>query len=421
MKNTNSTYSTFRQNHLDEIKALAAYYRHHLLNDIMPFWDERVIDKDYGGYLNGFDRFGNITDYRKYGWFIGRNIYIYSALYNYIEKRQEWLNAAQAGYDFLVSKGLRSNYRVNLLMERDGGIIAADNSIFTDHFAVKGLFEYISATNNKDAVLLAEKMYKALLKNINNEQVLLSVCPDSRFRKHAVNFLNLIVGIEGKHLFPELSMPLINDSLHASLYLFATDKHKIPLEYILHSGEPLLEGIGRFVDPGHTLESLWFSMREGLERKDPQIIKRAAEILDWVIELGWDEEYGGFYQNVDAISKTPDEAHMWNQYPDAKAHWQDKIWWVQAEGLYTLAFSALLNSNEKHFKYFLKLHRFCMDHFVDKEYGEWYSILKRDGSIRSDAKGSGSKGPYHIPRCIMLLVLLFEHYINDESFLNIDA
>lgn len=414
--NVNHTISCkFKQNHLGQIKSLATYYRRHLLEDIMPFWDERVVDRQFGGYLNGFDRFGNSNDYRKYGWFVGRNIYTYSALYNHIEKKQEWLKTALAGYDFLVNKALRSDYRVNFLMERDGTVITAANSIFTDHFAVKGLFEYIAATKDCDAVSLAKKMYEALLKNIRDEQVLVSACPDRRFRKHAVNFLNLLVGIEGKHLFPELSTPLIEDSLNASLYLFASDREKAPLEYILRSGKPFLEGIGRVVDPGHTLESLWFSMREGMERSDFRIAGRAAEVIDWTIERGWDEEYGGFYQNVDVISGTPDKQHQWNQYPDTMAHWQDKIWWVQAEGLYTLALSALLNSNERHFEYFLKLHDFCKGCFVDKEYGEWYSILNRDGSIRSDYKGSGSKGPYHVPRCVMQLMLLFERYAADES------
>ena len=402
----------FRQKHAEEISSLAKFYRNHLLKDIMPFWDRRVVDQEHGGYLNDFDREGNCTGKNKYGWFIGRNIYTYSALYRQIEKRPEWLKTAEVGYRYLKEKALRDNYRVNFKMDAQGNVLSADTSIFTDHFAVKGLFEYAAASGSEEAKGLAEKMLDALLANVKNEKVLLTVCPDPRFRKHAVNFLNLLVGIEGKSLFPEKSSLLLEPALHDSLYAFANSEKEIPLEYITRDAAPLLEGIGRTIDPGHSLESLWFALREGTERGDPEICKRAETIIDWVINWGWDDEYGGFYQNVDAVSVVPEEDHQWNQYPDAKAHWQDKIWWVQAEGLYTLAFSALINSNEHHWEYFKKLHKFCQDHFMDQEYGEWYSILKRDGSIRSNCKGTESKGPYHIPRCVMQLTILFEKYTN---------
>ena len=49
----------FRQKHAEEISSLAKFYRNHLLKDIMPFWDRRVVDQEHGGYLNDFDREGN--------------------------------------------------------------------------------------------------------------------------------------------------------------------------------------------------------------------------------------------------------------------------------------------------------------------------------------------------------------------------
>ena len=62
-------------------RELAAYYKKHILEDVMPFWDKRCIDEIYGGYLTCFDRKGKLTDDRKYIWFQGRQLYIYSLLY----------------------------------------------------------------------------------------------------------------------------------------------------------------------------------------------------------------------------------------------------------------------------------------------------------------------------------------------------
>lgn len=40
-------------------------------------------------------------------------------------------------------------------------------------------------------------------------------------------------------------------------------------------------------------------------------------------------------------------------------------------------------------------------HFPDKEYGEWYGYLRRDGSVAQPAKGNLFKGPFHIPRMMI--------------------
>ena len=40
-------------------------------------------------------------------------------------------------------------------------------------------------------------------------------------------------------------------------------------------------------------------------------------------------------------------------------------------------------------------------HFPDKQHGEWYGYLHRDGSVSHKQKGSLWKGPYHLPRCLM--------------------
>jgi len=39
---------------------------------------------------------------------------------------------------------------------------------------------------------------------------------------------------------------------------------------------------------------------------------------------------------------------------------------------------------------------------LDKENGEWYGYLHRDGTVSHTQKGSMWKGPYHLPRALML-------------------
>ena len=46
----------FLQNHRKEIETYAAYYRQELLDDLIPFWQNRVYDRECGGFFSCFDR-----------------------------------------------------------------------------------------------------------------------------------------------------------------------------------------------------------------------------------------------------------------------------------------------------------------------------------------------------------------------------
>ena len=49
-----------------------------------------------------------------------------------------------------------------------------------------------------------------------------------------------------------------------------------------------------------------------------------------------------------------------------------------------------------------KIHEYTFSHFSDKEFGEWYGYLHRDGTVSHTQKGSLWKGPYHLLRCLIL-------------------
>ncbi|MBQ7100487.1 MAG: N-acylglucosamine 2-epimerase, partial [Clostridia bacterium] len=47
---------------------------------------------------------------------------------------------------------------------------------------------------------------------------------------------------------------------------------------------------------------------------------------------------------------------------------------------------------------------YCMKVFYDKEFGEWYGYLRRDGKpTMPPCKGSTFKGPFHLPRMLVMV------------------
>ena len=84
-----------------ELIALKDFYSNQLLNDTVPFWFPRSFDNEHGGFLLMRDEDGSLIDDDKAVWIQGRATWMLATLYNTVEKKQEWLDGAKLGYDFL--------------------------------------------------------------------------------------------------------------------------------------------------------------------------------------------------------------------------------------------------------------------------------------------------------------------------------
>ena len=79
----------------------AKLYKNCLLQNIIPFWEENSIDYENGGYFTCLDRTGEVFDTDKFMWLQGRQAWIFSMLYNKVEKKDSWLKIAKSGIDFI--------------------------------------------------------------------------------------------------------------------------------------------------------------------------------------------------------------------------------------------------------------------------------------------------------------------------------
>ena len=76
-------------------------FRKELLESCVPFWLDHAIDTEYGGLINCLDREGKIYSSDKSIWMQGRAAWMFSYLYNNIEKNEEYLKLAKSCLDFL--------------------------------------------------------------------------------------------------------------------------------------------------------------------------------------------------------------------------------------------------------------------------------------------------------------------------------
>ncbi|HHW47758.1 MAG TPA: hypothetical protein GXX14_03960 [Clostridiaceae bacterium] len=395
----------------EKVKEYAAYYRKHILEDIMPFWDARCIDDECGGYLTCFDRDGRLTDTNKYIWFQGRQLYTYSLLYNRIEKRETWLKYAEHGYKFLIEKAYAGNRRWNYLLDRKGNVLVGTTSIFSDYHVIQGLAEYMLATgkSDKEGMQILYDSYDAVERNMF----------DPEFKDIYENTWSPVYIWHDMYLtclsMAEVCVPvlgeartkkLIDECLDKILNWFAKDEYKLVFEGVTRDNKVDMSSVkGRFINPGHMLESMWFCLDTGKRLNDKKIISRALEIIKWAYDIGHDKEYGGLISYADASGAEP-EPIDW--YLETNSLWDDKVWWANAEALCSYAMAYAISLDPVYFEMFEKQHEYCRDHFFDSQYGEWYERLHRDGKVKVADKGTPWKCAFHLVRALVNIVQAFE-------------
>lgn len=121
---------------MTDFKQLAEQYKSELLDKVIPFWLEKSQDKEFGGYFTCLDRDGSVYDTDKFIWLQGREVWMFATLYNKVEKRQEWLDCAIQGAEFLKKYGHDGNLNWYFSLDREGNPLVEPYNIFSYTFAV---------------------------------------------------------------------------------------------------------------------------------------------------------------------------------------------------------------------------------------------------------------------------------------------
>ncbi len=379
---------------------LALFYRRRLLENVVPFWEQHSLDHDYGGYFNSLDRTGAVYDSDKAVWLQARAVWMFSKLYNTVEARPAWLDAARLGYEFLTKHAFDTDGRMFFALTRAGQPLRKRRYYFSETFAAIAFAEYAQATKSAEALDRAKNVYRLIVDLYRNPQKLPpKTVPATRpMKSHAIPMIMLATTQELRQVDDDpLYAEIVDDVLGQILNHFMKPEKQALLETVGPHGEYLDTIDGRTINPGHAIESAWFIMHEAQHRHDSQLIAQAAQIIDWSLERGWDRDYGGLFYFVDVEGKPP-----------TQLEWDMKLWWPHTEALYALLLAHHLTHEQRYSDWFEKVHAWSFDHFADADYGEWYGYLRRDGSVSTPLKGGMWKGFFHLPRALWLCWRLLE-------------
>lgn len=375
-----------------DLKKTSERYRRELLDNVLPFWVNHSLDRECGGYFTCLNRDGSVYDTDKFVWLQGREVWMFAMLYNQLEKRQEWLDVAVHGAEFLKKHGHNGNYDFYFSLDRTGRPLVQPYNIFSNTFACMGFAQLVKATGNAEYAEIARRTFRRILERRNSPKGIWekTIASTRAMKGFALPMIICNMALEVEDILEDKQIldTTIKDCLDEILRTFYRPELGCMVENVNASDGSMIDCYeGREINPGHDLEALWFMMNLGLRLNDRALIEKCVSISLSVIERGWDKQYGGIFYFMDRCG-----------YPPQKLEWDQKLWWVHLESAIAMIKGYQLTGNAKCLEWFEKLDDYMWTHFRDPEYPEWFGYLNRRGEVLLPLKGGKWKGCFHVPR-----------------------
>jgi cellobiose epimerase len=392
----------------------------HLYNELIPFWNNRAVDGQYGGFLTNFDASGKPLEMTaKYLNTQCRMIWWFSQL-NMIMPGEDAKSKAKQGVDFLIkyfwddtNKGWRWKVKIDGSQLDDGKIV------YGQSFAIYALSDYYISTGDKRGLDYAEKTFDLLQK----------YCADTHYGGYYENMEADWTPAQGG--FSGGDRKGLDTHMHlmeafTSLYLASGEElHKRKLiELINLISEKMVDhqfgsGLNQFdlawkSLPAINIKRTWNAEREGEKPADPtettsyghntelvwlmvRALKAAGEsaepykpmfrqLLDNAVKYGVDFEKGGIYR--DGLRR-------------GGALVLEKEWWQHTESLVGFLEGYELFKDVRYFEAFQAIWNFVNTKMINHEVGEWRRLLDRDGHVIDGNIGNEWKVAYHSGRSMM--------------------
>lgn len=389
----------------------------HLYNELIPFWNDRAVDTEYGGFLTNFDANGNPLDMpEKYLNTQCRMIWWFSQL-NRVAPNEANQQKAKQGVDFLI-KYLwdEKNCGWRWKVKKDGSPLDDAKIVYGQSFAIYSLSDYYISTGDKRGLEYAEKTFDLLQKycadtrfggyyeNLETDWVLAPNGFSAGDRKgldthmHLMEAFTSLYQASGKELHKRklieiiklISEKMVDHEAGSGLNQFDMAWNSLPAINIKRTWNAEREG-EKPADPtettsyGHNTELVWLMVRalnaagESVEPYKPTFKK----LLDNAVKYGVDFEKGGIYR--DGLRK-------------GGALVMEKEWWQHTESLVGFLAGYELFHDVKYYEAFQAIWSFVDTKMINHEVGEWRRLLDREGNVIDGNIGNEWKVAYHSGR-----------------------
>ncbi|MEQ8675341.1 MAG: AGE family epimerase/isomerase [Aggregatilineales bacterium] len=418
-----------------DIRMYQNQIQHHFLNALVPFWSERALDENSGGFLTNFDADGvTLPTPEKYLNTQARLIWWFSSLYEKFPEQTEFAEYASQGVTFLINHLWDPEsggwfWKVS----KEGTPIVDAKIVYGQSFAIYALSQYFLATQDARGLDYAIQTYDLLQKHCLDQTyggyhenlkhdwsladngfaggdrktldthmhlmeaftVLYQASHEKRHYASLIELINLIVE------------KMVDPATGCGRNQFLTSFEPIPAIAIQHTWNAERAGDVPAVPTdttsfGHNVELAWL-MRRALQVAEVDqhpYYPIMEKLYKHALQYGIDEAYGGIYRDGTSSGEVlVDEKEFWQNaeslvgFLDAYEVFNDKLFWDAFVNIWTF------------------VDNFMINHII----GEWYTLLNREGEPLDRNLGNPWKVAYHTGRSMLECVQRLDYLAEQAS------
>ena len=382
------------------LKKLRDTYMEALLGKFIPNMDTYVVDHELGGFMCSIDiRSRKLISTTKRAWFEGRGIWMYSFLYNNIEKKPRYLEIATKSKNFILKLLPKDGtYYISSFTKEGVPVGKVEGDIYGNLFVAEGLAEYSKA--------LGDKRYFDQAKDIILKAVARYDRPDFTYAYKAENrlagprilghwmiLLSLSTQMLRQHPDTEIKA-LADRCVDAIMNHHLNPEFKLLNEALAHDMSALTDPVAsQFGDIGHGCETLAFVMNYAVLIKDANLFKRASAEFKRHVDIAWDDIYGGHFHVMENVS-----TNTWTL---------NKLRWLQEEILIGALILIEHTGDEWALNCFAKTEAYIREKYVRPE----YAFVIDSGDRKMEKHTSVRAEHYHYPRQLMVSILAIDRIL----------
>lgn len=407
-----------------------------LENNILHFWQTKMVDRENGGFYGRIDGHGTLHPEAEKGAILNaRILWTFSSAYRILGK-PEYLETATRAKDYIIERFIDPEYGgVYWSVDYKGNPLDTKKQFYAIGFALYGFSEYARATGDREALDIALQLYDCIEEHALDREHngYIEACTrewgriadmrlsefDANFPKSQNTHLHIIepytnllrclkemhaqescdyVPVLGSVLPIGVSVPMetmisVEASLRNIISIF-TDKILNPETHHLDLFFEMdwKRGAGHLESYGHDIECSWLMHEAALVLGDEKVLRKVEDIVRLVAKAS----EKGLRPDGSMIH----EANLDTGHADDDLHW-----WVQAENVVGWFNLWQHFGDEEAYERAVRCWEYIKSQLIDWDNGEWYWSRRPDGSLNLDDDKAGFwKCPYHNGRMCMEII-----------------
>ena len=407
-----------------------------LQNNILHFWQTKMVDHENGGFYGRIDGEGHLhADAEKGAILNARILWSFSAAYRVLQV-PAYLEMATYAKDYFIEHFIDREYGgVFWSLDAKGQPLNTRKQFYAIGFAIYGMSEYARATGDREALECALQLFDCIEEHAFDSEyngyieatardwspiadMRLSEL-DANFPKSQNTHLHIIepyanlyrclremqarsscnyVPAIGSVLpievgVPEESILRVGAALRNIIGIFTDhilnpDTHHLDLFFEMD----WTRGAGHLESYGHDIECSWLMHEAALVLGDPEVLARMEPIVQMVAEAS-------------AKGLRPDGSMIHEANLDTGHADDDLHWWVQAENVVGWYNIWQYFGDDDALTRAFRCWNYIKHNLIDWENGEWFWSRHPDGSLNTvDDKAGFWKCPYHNSRMCLEII-----------------